>query len=394
MDKPPVAFIIQRYGESVLGGAESLCRAIAERLAPHWNIEVLTTCARDYMTWENELPAGLALEGHVNVWRFPVDARRDIGLFNRQNEQIQMRFHTAEDEQDWMELQGPKSTALQYFISRRLSHYRAFLVFNYLYASTYESLRQVADRAWLVPFAHDEPPIYMRLFEDVFRSPRGIVFSTREEAQFVRGRFPFALPPSEVIGLGIEPPADVNPERFRVNYQIFEPFMLYAGRIDESKGCHDLFEDFIAYRERAAGRPRALALVLCGSSRLTVPRRDDIRPIGYVSEQDKWDALAAARCLVLPSRFESLSIVVLEAWAMGTPVLVNGRCAVSVGQCRRSGGGLWYMNGDEFGAAADWLAGDDRLHDQLGRNGLAFVRDSYQWPSLTKRYLEFIRFHS
>jgi glycosyltransferase involved in cell wall biosynthesis len=173
-----------------------------------------------------------------------------------------------------------------------------------------------------------------------------------------------------------------------------EPFMLYAGRIDESKGCDELFRDYAAYRASAGPSDRPLSLVLCGSSQLTIPKGDDIHYLGFVSEQDKSDAMAAARFLVLPSWFESLSIVLLEAWTAGTPVLVNGHCEVSIGQCRRSGGGLWYRNGDEFRAAADWLARDDDLRARLGQRGRDFVRRFYPWPRIVERYLEFIRFDS
>ena len=153
-----------------------------------------------------------------------------------------------------------------------------------------------------------------------------------------------------------------------------------------------LLENFAAYRKCSRGCDRALSLVLCGSRRLTIPARDDIRYLGFVDEQDKWDALAAARCLVLPSWFESLSIVLLEAWATATPVLVDGNCTVSAGRCRRSRGGLWYLNRDEFCAAADWLARDDGLCARLGRSGRAFVDRLYRWPTIVERYRNFIRF--
>lgn len=399
MTRPRVGFVIQRFGPEVLGGAENLCREIARHLAEHWDIEVLTTCAKDYMTWADHFQPGADEVEGIRVRRFAVDRPRDVDRFNQQNKRIVMRFHSFEAEQRWMELQGPKSHALQNYLTVHRDDYAGFVLFNYLYATTHDSIGKLNGRFYLVPFAHDEPPIYNRIFDAVFQSPRGIVFCTQGEAEFARERFPFALPPSEILGMGVDVPTDVSAQRFRVKYDIHEPFMLYAGRIDESKGCDALLEDFIAYREQieeqeqngdAALRP--LSLVLCGSSQLTIPARDDIRYLGFVDEGDKWDAMAAARFFVLPSWFESLSIVLLEAWAAGTPVLVNGHCAVSVGQCRRSEGGLWYKNRDEFCAAADWLARDDGLRDRLARSGRVFVRDFYQWPKIIERYREFIRF--
>jgi len=392
MNRPHIGFIIQRYGPEVVGGAESLCRAIAQRLTSHWTIEILTTCAVDHMTWSNEMPPGTSEIEGVMVRRFVVDRPRNVQAFNRQNERVLQEFHTFEDEREWMNLQGPHSGALQTYLAEHGREYDGFVLFNYLYATTYESLKWVGERFYLVPFAHDEPPIYLRLFDEVFRSPRGIVFCTQEECDFICGRFSFPLPPHEVIGMGVDLPADADGERFRAKFNIREPFLLYAGRIDESKGCDELFRDFAAYRERVGSADLALALVLCGSSQLTVPRRESIHYVGFLSEQDKADAMAAARCLVLPSHFESFSIVLLEAWATGTPVLVNGYCEVSVGQCRRSGGGIWYRNSDEFCAAADWLARNDNLRATLGRKGREFVRRFYHWPRIVERYRSFIRF--
>jgi len=392
MARPRIGFIIQRYGTEVVGGAESLCRALARKLAGEWDIEVLTTCAVDYMTWENAYPAGVTEVEGVKVRRFTIDRPRNIRRFNRLSAEILARPHSLEHERRWMALQGPKSTDLGLYIERHADRYDGFVLFNYLYATTYDNLARVAGRFYLVPFAHDEPPIYLRIFEDVFRSPRAIAFCTEAEREFVRRRFPFPLPPSQVIGMGIEPPRDADPERFRSKFSIRGPFMLYAGRIDESKGCDELLRDFAAYRVRAGDAAHSLSLVLCGHSRLTIPRRDDIRYLGFVGEQDKWDALAAARCLVLPSRFESLSIVLLEAWAAGKPVLANGECAVSKSQCALSGGGLLYRNTDEFAAAADLLARDDLLCRRLGESGRRFVERNYAWPTVTRRYLDLMKF--
>ncbi len=392
MSAPRIGFIIQRYGPEVIGGAESLCRAIARRLAADWNIEVLTTCAIDHMTWANEFPEGLQDVEGIAVRRFAVDAPRNVRRFNRCNERILMRFHTAEDEHGWMRRQGPRCSRLQEYLTAHRSAYDGFLVFNYLYATTYDSLDRLGGQFYLVPFAHDEPPIYLRLFEDVFRAPRGIIFCTEEEQGFVERRFPFDLPRHEVIGMGVDMPERAVAERFRTKYNVREPFILYAGRIDASKNCDTMLYDFVTYWDarRATGQP--LSLVLCGANQLPLPRHPAVRYLGFVNEQDKWDAMAAARFLVLPSLFESLSIVLLEAWAVGTPVLVNSRCEVSVGQCRRSGGGLCFCNTDEFIAATDWLAGDDELRARLGENGRRFVLERYHWPRIVDRYVQFVRF--
>ena len=135
--------------------------------------------------------------------------------------------------------------------------------------------------------------------------------------------------PGAVVGIGVELPRETRPARFRQAYGIRSPFAVYVGRIDENKGCKELFEFFQRYAATHSGN---LSLVLAGGSVMPVPSHPRIRHLGYVPEQDKFDAIAAADVLIMPSFYESLSIVALEAWALGRPVLANGRCDVLRGQ--------------------------------------------------------------
>lgn len=384
-----VAFVVPRYGVEVTGGAEFLCRAVAERMAKHWDLEVLTTCALDYMTWRGHFHEGQQAVNGVAVHRFPVGEARDVDAFNRLSEEVYGR-HDADVERRWMRAQGPYSSALLGHLEAHRRDYDWFVYVPYLYATTYYGLALTADRSILVPAAHDEPPIHLGLFQDVFRLPRALVFSTPEEQAFVNGRFDVTDTPQEVIGIGVEAPAGVSAERFRRQRAGLDgtPFILYAGRIDASKGCAHLFEYFARYRRDCPGRP--LKLVLIGSAAMEVPTHPDIVFLGFVEEAEKFDAMAAAEIVVVPSPYESLSIVSLEAWTVGRPVLVNAASEVLRGQCLRSNGGLWYASYAEFREAINLLlARPDTAYD-VGRSGRAFVAAHYDWCAIEARYLALV----
>jgi glycosyltransferase involved in cell wall biosynthesis len=207
-------------------------------------------------------------------------------------------------------------------------------------------------------------------------------FEERDLIQAVSGN---EKVPGVVVGVGSEVPADPVAARFRQKYGISRRFAIYVGRIDENKGCKELFQHF----ERYARREREpLQLVLCGNSILPIPDSPHVRHLGFVSDEDKFDGVAAADLLVMPSYFESLSMVALEAWALGRPVLANGACDVLKGQCVRSNAGLYYESYDEFAEALGWLARHPAEARAMGANGCAYFRRHYTWPVVEKKYMD------
>jgi glycosyltransferase involved in cell wall biosynthesis len=193
--------------------------------------------------------------------------------------------------------------------------------------------------------------------------------------------------PHVVVGVGSEVPAETSPERFRAKYGIASPFVVYVGRIDENKGCKELFSHFERYARAVAGD---LALVLMGHAVLPVPDHPRIRHLGFVSDQDKFDGIAAADALVMPSYFESLSMVALEAWALGKPVIANGRCDVLQGQCLRSNAGLFYESYEEFLETLSLVQSNRRLAAAMGRNGREYFQRHYAWPVIVRKYVDMI----
>lgn len=378
-----VAFVVQRYGAEVNGGAEALCRLVAERMIRYWSVDVLTTCALDYVTWKDHYPAGVETLNGVTVRRFSVPRPRDIGEFDRLSRSIGSGSAAGiQDQEDWMRAQGPWSPALLEFIAGNRDRYDAFVYFGYLYAQTYFGLPLTAGKSILVPCAHDEWTIHMGLWERMFRLPSAFVFNTIEEKQFLEKRFPGIPMEGLVVGVATERPADIDPRRFRSSFELQEDFLLYAGRIDPSKGCAEMFDFFLEHAQRTGD---ARPLVTLGRAVMAIPRHPQIRALGFVSEQDKWDALAACDLLIMPSRFESLSMVLLEAWSVGKPVLANAACDVLRGQISRSNGGLAYRSRDEFSACLGLLSAGG-VPSVLGRQGYEFVRSQYSWDRVEDGY--------
>jgi glycosyltransferase involved in cell wall biosynthesis len=383
MKRPRVAFVVQRAGIEVNGGAEYLCLAVARRMAAVWDLDIITTRARDYVTWEDYYPEGVEVMDGVTIRRFGVDETRSTTIFDRLSQRLLPRLQDSSlgEQEEWMRAQGPYSTSLLRYIEDYREKYDVFIFFTYLYATTYFGLPLVADKAVLVPFAHDEWPIHAPFWQEFFSRPSCFVFSTPEERGFLRQRFPAANLEGPTIGIGIDMPTDVRPDRFRRRYGIDNPYALYLGRIDPSKGCERLIDAFIRYKQL---HQDDLILVLVGRAAMPIPVLPFVRAVGFVDEETKMDALAAAEVVVMPSALESLSIVLLESWSVRRPVLVSGASDVLVGQTMRADGGLWYDDDAEFVAALHMLRGD--LGRELGESGFAFVDREYRWERIIELY--------
>lgn len=419
-----IGFVIQRYGTEVLGGAEYLCRLVAERLAPRHQVEVITTCARDYITWKNEYPEGADRVRGVTVRRFANERTRDIEEFNKYSEWIFANPHSRNDEMEWLKLQGPWSPPLLEYLQRHHASYDALVFYTYLYAPTVLGLKVNPARSVLVPTAHDEPAIRLGIFKEVFSLPAGIVYNTDAERRFVRSHFSLRAITEEVVGIGVDiprttdeselaapagdeqtvpvdvledPEGDVvfneesphfrthlahKGETFRRRHRLHGSFALYGGRIDAGKGCEELIEYFSGYvKDGGQG-----TLVLMGVKMMPIPDEPFIRFAGQLPDQERSHAVEAATVVVVPSPFESLSIIALEAFAAGTPILVNARSEVLVDHCRQSNAGLYYASREEFVECLRLLMSDERLRVDMGRNGREYVRRNYRWDIVLQKY--------
>ena len=416
-----LAFIVQRYGTEVLGGSEYHCRLIAERLAPQHDVEVLTTCAQDYITWRNEYPEGIDRIRGVTVRRFANQQMRDIAAFDRYSDWIFNNAHTRDDEMEWLKQQGPWSPALVSYLQANHQRYDVLIFFTYLYATTVVGVGLNPARSVLVPTAHDEPAIQLGIYKDVFSKPAAIMFNTDIERRFLKEQFEKLPPLEETVGVGVDLPqhqpyprmpdaaddqaGDEKPANstapaddaavrefpshltargavFRRRHRLYGPIALYGGRIDPGKGCEELIEYFSRYVQ--AGGDATLALM--GVKLMALPEEPFIKFAGLLSDRERLQALEAATVVLCPSPYESLSLLALEALSVGTPILVNGRSPVLVEHCVRSNGGLYYSDGDEFVECLKLLVRDDQLRAEMGRNGREYVRRNYRWDVVLGKY--------
>jgi glycosyltransferase involved in cell wall biosynthesis len=380
-----LAVAVQRYGANINGGAELHARYVAERLAHHADVEVVTTCARDYVTWKNERPEGIEQVNGITVRRFPVTHERDPNHFGRLSRRVFEHPHSFADEIDWLESEGPASPAMIDYLERSASKLDFILLFSYRYYHAWHGARRVPAKAVLVPTAERDAAIGLGIFGPTFRGVRAVMYNSHEERAMIHAATRNQQVPGVVVGVGSEVASRTDAERFRRKHNVRKPFAIYVGRIDENKGCKELFDFFLRY---ANTFPRGLDLVLIGSAIIPIPQHPRIHHLGFLPDEDKFDAMAASDLLIMPSYFESLSMVALEAWALGRPVLANGRCDVLKGQCIRSAAGLYYERYEEFAETLYALESNGPLHARLGRNGRDYFIQHYTWPVIERKYLD------
>ena len=383
-----VAFVTPRYGAEVTGGAETGARRVAELLATRsgWVVEALTTCALDERTWADHYPPGVTDVSGVRVHRFPVERGRDPQFDERSRALFDdPEAITPAGEARWLADQGPVAPGLLDAVAASDAD---VLVFTpYLFDTTVRGLACVASRAVLVPAAHDEAPIRLAMYRPVFADASGLVFHTEAEQRFVQEHFPVGHHPQTVIGLGCDPEPGEPTEAGALLGLGDRPYIVCLGRVDDGKGTGYLARFFAAYKERCPG---PLALVLAGPVHDAPAPHPDIVVTGRIDEPTKWGLLRGAMALLAPSAHESFSIVLLEAWSAGIPVVVNGRCVPTREQCARSGGGLWYGRFATFATTLDRLVESPTLRASLAARGRAYVAARYQWPQIADRYAAFL----
>jgi glycosyltransferase involved in cell wall biosynthesis len=381
-----LCFVIQRFGAEVTGGAETHCRWLARRLARSHDVQVATTCALDYATWSNHYPPGVQSVEGLRVTRFPVARPRSAQDFAFYSDVVFHDRFTPEDEIRWIAENGPFCPALVAGL-QALDPVDLFVFYSYRYYTAFHGLPRVARRAVLVPTAEDDQAVRLPVFRELFRRPRGLLYLTPEERDLVQEVSGNAAVPSAVIGSGVEVAPGWESLDARERFSLPPRYLLYVGRIDWSKGVHTLFD---YYRLLSESWPQLPPLLLAGKAMLGIPDHPGIRHVGEVSELEKFALVAGCELLLLPSLYESLSIAVLEAWALGKPVLVNGECRVLEGQCIRSSGGLYYRKYVDFAPALRLLLERPGLREKMGRAGRAYVEREYGWDLVERRTRAFL----
>lgn len=376
-----IALINQRYGLEVIGGSEYYTRQIAERLSDNHEVEVITTCALDYMTWENYYKNGIEVINNVTIRRFRTTQ-------NRINE-------LAKNDEQWIDYQGPFVPEMIEYIKENADKYDVFFPVTYLYYPTVRAIPYIAKKSIVIPTAHNEYLIYYSVYKRVFgadinyQKPAGFIFLTEQERKFTHKMFKNNNIPNEVAGIGVNLPLNIDGNRFREKYKIFEDYCLFIGRIDPTKGCEALIKYFIEYKKRNNNN---IKLILIGKSIIEIPEHKDIIYLGFVSEEDKFDCISAAKTLWINSIFESLSIVVLEAFSLGIPVLVNKHCEVLKGHCKNSRAGLYYNGYFEFEGALNYLINNSSQYKEMQRNAKQYIEKNYKWDIIMNKFDNMINY--
>lgn len=378
-----IAIINQRYGIEVNGGSELYSRQIAERLAEKYEVEVLTSCALDYERWANHYKEGKELINHVTVRRFRTEHERKQARFSALDREMHINRNVTEEQSEhWIDEMGPYCPSLIEFIKANKDEYRVFIVVTYLYYTAVRSMPEVADKAIFIPTAHKEPYIDFKMYKRIFELPKAYVFLTDEERELVTSKFNIKGKPYDVMGVGIDVPDNIDAKVFKRKYGV-EDYLIYVGRIDQGKECPRMFQYFIEYKKR---NNVSLKLVLMGKAVIDVPQHPDIINLGFVSEEDKFNGIKGAKALVLPSKYESLSISVLEAMRLSVPVVVNGKCDVLKGHCIKSNGGLYYNNYFEFEGAVNYLMSHRDVYQGMQENARHYIDTYFDWNVIMKKF--------
>jgi glycosyltransferase involved in cell wall biosynthesis len=381
-----VAFVTPWYGPDIPGGAEAEVRRTAEHLRrAGLPVEVLTTCVRDFRSdWgKNHHRSGVSEVNGVPVHRFPVD-RRDRAAFDAVNWKLMHGLPVTPDEEQVYVRQNVHSPKLTAYIARHRDEF-VYIFIPYMSGTTYWGIDACGGDAILIPCLHDEAYARMDLFRQMFSRVRRLILHSPAELELAQSLYRLADDVPVLVGEGVDTEFTADGPVFRRKYGLDGPIILYAGRKDKGKNVDLLIDYYRLYRQRRGARAE-LVLIGGGELPVAVSAAEGIRDLGFVPVQDKYDAYGAATVLCQPSLRESFSLVLMEAWVAGAPVLVHGDCAVTREHCVRSNGGLYFTGYAEFEACLDLLLERPALRATLGANGRRYVLENYRWDIVVDRY--------
>ncbi|MCU0337517.1 MAG: glycosyltransferase family 4 protein [Sediminibacterium sp.] len=403
-----IAIIIQRYGQQVNGGAEVYARNLAHELAEYYDVDVLTTCAKDYVTWAPFFQKGIEQDGKVRVHRFENSQRgskselrysrkklsrrlwwqwitKKLGLLAAIEHAFPSLAVQKKDHDAWLRFQGPFTPSMMEYIREHQNAYQGFIFFTLLYYTACKGLELVGHRSILVPTLHDEKAMYYPYYGDYYNSARNIFFLTKAESLIANKLFHSNLNSSTVVGAGVKVPEVAVPSKdWLLEKGIHKPYLIYIGRVDHHKGTDDMIRYF---QEFNASMQLSYQLVVVGAGK--APSFTDNAQVictGFIDEDVKWKLLKGAQMLIMPSRYESLSLVLLEAMAYGKPVLANQLCDVLAEHIRNSEGGATFTNATDFSNGLKGLLLDEDKYQTASIQASNYVRTQYSWDTVTSHF--------
>jgi glycosyltransferase involved in cell wall biosynthesis len=380
-----LGLVVPRYGVDVVGGIEHWLRLLCEHLVAlkGWDVEVFTTCAVSAATWADELaPGDSALNGVALHRRCSVSGRD--GRSGELSLMIQHSPSVVPDAlaNEFVDLVGPVCPDV--IDDAADSDCDLIAVTPYLFWPAVHAVPRLGRRVIFHSAAHDEPELHLPIMGPVFEAVGGFAYNSYSEQALVERTFPIAHLPASVIGATVvEGSGDLETARAALGLAPGERFVLCVGRVERAKGSHVLAELWQLYRSRRPGAPR---LVFLGPVHEALETDSAVVVAGRQPEEVKWGALKASEFVITPSAWESFSLVVLEAWLAGSPVVVNSRCAATMEHCHRSQGGLWFFDYADFETVADRLLADRSVRERLVANGQAYSQRVFNWSAIVDRY--------
>lgn len=375
-----IAIIIQRYGEEVSGGGEFYARALAAHLKKSYEVTVLTTTSLD-LDFKKHYAAGEEVEDGIKIIRFDNDKPRDFARMDNLNNDEILTLNSGSPTRmgvdiQWVNEWGPYCPRLVNYVEESCEEYDAFIIFTYIYFTTVRCLPLVRGKAIFIPTAHDEIWSKLTIFHELFQLPRFFGFLTQEEEKFVRSAFKNEKVSGEIIGCGVDLPAELDNASFRKKYDLWDDYIVYVGRIDVSKGCDELIQFFLKYKKKYG---TTLKLVLVGQGEVPCKEHKDIVFTGYLTEQEKFDCISGALAMAAPSKYESLCIAVLEGFSCAIPILANGACKVLESHCQGGKTGLSYHSDLEFVEHLHNMVEHKEMCRTMGKAAVEYIKANYTW---------------
>ena len=384
-----IGFVISWYGDDISGGAEAMLRDLTENLhKQNIPVEILTTCVKDFRSdWnKNYYHEGTSINKNgIKVRRFRV-RKRNTDAFNEVNIKFMKNITVTPEEERIFLREMVNSTALYRYIKENSDNYSLFVFIPYMFGTTYWGMKLFPEKSMLIPCLHDEPYAYMKHFRKLFPQSVGMVFNSEPEKKLAEKIYNLHNTKTLTAGIGMNTDITAEPENFRTKYSIKEPFILYAGRKDKGKNIDTLIK---YHNEYIRQNNKNLRLVLIGGGE-TVKGRNII-DLGYISQQDKYNAMSACEFLCQPSLNESFSLVIMENWLCKRPVLVHDGCEVTKNFVSESNGGLYFGNYPEFEACTDYLLKNRKISEIMGLNGMEYVKSHFTHEIVTRKYIEFFK---
>lgn len=387
-----IGFVTPWFGMDIQGGAEAELRELVLHLKDtDLEFEVLTTCVKSFNSnWsKNYHTEGVSVEGGIIVRRFKADGR-DGAAFDNVNWKLMRNMSVTRKEQNVFIHEMVNSSALYQYMRDKEEEYGLFVFIPYMFGTTYYGVTVNPAKAVLIPCFHDESYFYMDIFKELYSRVAGIVYNAKPEKELVERNYNLQNVRQIVMGIGMDTDISGDVKRFREKYKIREPFMVYAGRKDAGKNVDLLLRYFSEYHKRNFSD---LVLVLIGGGEIEIPAdiADRVYDLGFVETQDKYNAYAAAELLCQPSHNESFSLVIMESWLCGKPVLVNDRCAVTKNFVIEANGGLYFKDYFEFESAVDYILSHESAAEIMGSNGKRYVENNFAWDQIIDKYINFFQ---